>query len=90
MLGSTSRYDLRDAIALDGKNAAMLSGAEVEVLEHFVAQGRKWGVVIAVVHEQTNAIVERLQSHSDVTKYVRSRIRGNYLLSVELHLGTRT
>ncbi|RFB76627.1 hypothetical protein [Methylovirgula sp. 4M-Z18] len=90
MVETGSQYDLRDAMTLNGKNAAMLSSAEVEMLEHFVMQGRKWGVLIAVVHEQTNAIVERLQSSSDVTKYVRPHIRGNYLLSVELHLGSRT
>lgn len=45
--------------ALDGKNFAMLSAAERQVLNFFLAQGRKYGVTAEIVSDADPAELER-------------------------------
>jgi len=67
--------------ALDGRIFAMLNAAELETLEFYRAQGRKYGVAVSIINQADPKAVAAAKSRQEADHIMKS---ANSLISVSV------
>ena len=62
---------IEDILALDGRIFAMLTPGELETLDFYRAQGRKYGVSIKIIGEVDSDELKRAKSQKDADQILR-------------------
>lgn len=75
---------LEQAKALDGRIFAMLTAREVEVLDFYRTQGRKFDVSVSIVNKADPAELARAKSQAQTDEILK---KANSLVTVEIGSG---